>query len=1613
MSKFLHIIKKVVLWTLAIVIALVVLIPVALYIPAVQNLAKNIAVKELKKSAGLDVTIDYLRLKFPLTLAVEGATVREASGDTMVHAGDVGVDVAFLPLFRGRLDVKEARLSDVLYRLGNADSAMQVTARISSFVTRSTSSDLGFSDISIGNTVLDGADIVLLMKDTVTSTAPDTAAATAMHIAAPDLELRNVRFRMAMMPTIDSMDVTVPLARLKGGIIDMGEKRIAASSLTIDSVSATYLTPSAEYLKDHPAAVSDSSAVAVTSSSDAWTINIDRIDLSGRRALYAMRDAQPLPGFDASYIEVSGIAVEIDSFYNRGTEITVPLRHIAARERCGIAMQGSGTFAMDSLAMRAEGFKVSTIFSNLTLDAMMGVGDLTADPSLPLQLSADATIGLPDVEMFMPSLSPMLHNVPRTSDVMLAARIHGTSGSLYVDTLSASMHRYLSLMASGHIDSPMDFERMNGRVNIDGTLTNVNFIKPTLFEARMAKEVNIPPTRIRGNIDYNPGLIAGNIAVITGSGRMALNGRWNERAKGYNAKLDVKSFPVASFMPSLGVGDLTLSVHADGHGYDPFAKSTALKAGLILDDASYNGEHLRNISVDAELAASILTAKIISHNPALDLDADLTCDMAGGDYDWKLDGDIRHVDLQAFHMSEETMFGTLQLTSDGSFDPRNGFVDARATVNRLNWTLGDDHLSAPSLLATFSADTLTRASITTGDFNARFNAECNLDSLLRSFTLSADALTRQLDTRAIAVDSLQQYLPPMDLNIRMGRDNMITRYLAQSQISLRSASFDFHNDSLLHIDSRILGLTSGSVRTDTISLNARQRGRYLLYRLSMNNRKGTFDDFAHVDLNGFIGGDKLAAMLDQRNIADKQGFRIGITTSMTEDSTLVVKLVPRAPVIAYKKWRLNTDNFIAFNFPHKHLDANLELQCDSSIVKIYTAHAEAADTLGGHAMDRQEDVVLRLSRINIADWLSISPFAPPMKGELGANLRFGWNNNDMSDITGHGSIDLNDLYYGRDRVGSFTLGLDVDNSARGLHANVDLLVDNVKVITASGVLNDSTLATPFLLDFSMIHFPLRTVNPFLPKDVAQLRGMLNGQMKITGDMVNPIFNGFIDFDSTAVTVGMTGASYAFSDEKVPVDSNVVKFNNYTIGGLNGHDLAVNGTVDFRQLSNVLIDLKANASDMQIVNSNRPRGANIYGKAFIDLDAAVKGSMRFLNVDARLNVLPGTNVTYVVTDATNSPLVSKNTGSMVRFVQFSDTTQVEEADSIVQSEMMMNLEAGLTISTGTTINVDLSPDGKNKASIEGNGSMQFTMTPMSDGRLTGRFNIDKGFVRYSPPFMSEKNFKFESGSYVAFNGDMFNPTLNIKAVDRLKANVTQEGQNSRLVNFDVGLSVTNTLQDMDVAFDLSTNDDLTIENELSSMSPQQRANQAMNMLLYNVYSGPGTKANANLSGNQLFSFLESQINSWAANNIKGVDISFGIDQYDKTTDGARSTTTSYSYRVSKSLFNDRIKIIVGGNYSTDADADENFAQNLINDISFEYMLNRSGSMYVRLFRHVGYESILEGEVTQTGVGFVLRRKINSLRDIFRFARPPKNLPPLQRELSATPAASSTPEANANK
>lgn len=1564
------------LWTVLGIVILLVLIPVLLYVPFVQDFAVRIATEQVAKSTGMKVEIGKLRLGFPLNLKVENAAVIQANGDTMLTSDLLTVDVKLMPLLKGQIDVAGASLDNSFYQLGNNDSLMWLRAKIKRVDIDGTDMDIKSGDIHLSKADIDGVNVNLRLLEDSTATPADTSASNPMIITAGQINVRDLKYTMSMQPLIDSLGCTVELMSLVDAKIDMGAKTIYGKSLNVDSVSAAYIYPKTS--SDIPSSQSEADTDTVAPDGTLWTINADMLRLTAKNALYVEKDFSPAKGFNPSYISVSGVTIEVDSFFNQGSSIKVPLKKLEVSDFCGLQLYADGTFSMDSIRMNADNFSLETLGSSLKLDAEMGMGNLMTDKKLPLMLKASGRFDPKEISTVMPDLSAMMRPL---KPISLSADIEGTSGLLNVYKLDARIPGLAQVALEGEVENPFDPDKLGGELSLDGNLSTL-----TDKEFAFLPIKKVPALSVNGTVDYHPGAVSGNIDLTTQNGRLAGSGNWNARAEGYDATLKLDDFPVDAFMPELGIGRVTASLIADGKGYNPMKRTSFVDANVKIKSIEYNKETYRDIALDASLHDGNAHGTLESSNLNANATARFDARLDGDSVAWTLNSDIRNLNLMALGFSDSINRGSLVLNTTGTYNTANSAIDAKADVSNLTWNLpGTDIVSPkPVKLNLVSSDSLLNASLQNGDMNLKLNSNSSLFSFLDGINAGMAEVSQQIDSMRVNVDRLHQAFPRLDMVLDMGRDNVAASYLNESsKIQFNHLTAGVHNDSVISLSTFINGLVSGSTKLDSISLNAIQHGQYLIYRAEINNRPGTFDDFAHVGVNGFAGINRLSFFLKQNNIKGEKGFNFGLS-AMLEDSVVNIKLVPLKPTIAYKPWTINKDNFISLNLANKHLDANLELKGDKSFIKLFTDVPDGVDSVGhNHGVGAsQEDLVLQVSQVHLQDWLSINPFAPPIKGDVNANMRFRYDNNVL---TGKGTLGLNDLYYGRERVGTFDLDVNVANSKSGkLMADVSLMVDSVKTITAQGVLNDSTSGTPFMLDFKMIKFPLHVVNPFIPQQMATLSGMLNGEMEITGDMAKPVFNGFIDFDTTSVKVKMLGTSFSFSDEKIPVDSGIISFNNFAIKGCNDNPLFVNGTVNARNIANLGLDLGLKASNIEVVNSSRPRGADVYGKAFLDIDATAKGNMNYLKVDADLRVLSQTNVTYVVSEASQS-LTAQSNEDMVHFVQFNDTTNVAKSDSLIVNSMTMDLEAQLHLDRGSTINVDLSANGSNKVHLQPEGDVVFTMSELNGDRMTGRININDGFVRYTPPFMSEKQFEFQEGSYIAFNGDVMNPILNIQAVDVMKANVTQDGQNSRLVNFDVKLSITNSLDNMNVAFDLSTDDDITVQNELASMTAEQRANQAMNMLLYNIYTGAGTKGNANLSGNQLYSFLTSKLNSWAANNIKGVDISFGIDQYDKTYGGSTSTTTSYSYRVSKTFFNDRFKIVVGGNYSTDADADENFSQNLINDISFEYMLNQSGSMYIKIFRHTGYESILEGEITQTGVGFVLKKKLNSLWELFGIRR----------------------------
>ena len=116
--------KKYIKWSVFILfspILLIMILAVMLYLPPVQNWAVRQVAAYASESTGMDVTVDHVKLVFPLRLGVEGVQVLQpidslknstnlslrGKKDTIADIRKMIVDVQLMPIFHSQVMVDQ------------------------------------------------------------------------------------------------------------------------------------------------------------------------------------------------------------------------------------------------------------------------------------------------------------------------------------------------------------------------------------------------------------------------------------------------------------------------------------------------------------------------------------------------------------------------------------------------------------------------------------------------------------------------------------------------------------------------------------------------------------------------------------------------------------------------------------------------------------------------------------------------------------------------------------------------------------------------------------------------------------------------------------------------------------------------------------------------------------------------------------------------------------------------------------------------------------------------------------------------------------------------------------------------------------------------------------------------------------------------------------------------------------------------------------------------------------------------------------------------------------------------------------------------------------------
>jgi hypothetical protein len=308
---------------------------------------------------------------------------------------------------------------------------------------------------------------------------------------------------------------------------------------------------------------------------------------------------------------------------------------------------------------------------------------------------------------------------------------------------------------------------------------------------------------------------------------------------------------------------------------------------------------------------------------------------------------------------------------------------------------------------------------------------------------------------------------------------------------------------------------------------------------------------------------------------------------------------------------------------------------------------------------------------------------------------------------------------------------------------------------------------------------------------------------------------------------------------------------------------------------------------------------------------------------------------------------------------------------------MHVNLGLKIEDGAKINADLDENRNSYLTLQGNGDLNMTYNE-AGLNVTGSYTMNEGELKYELPIIPLKTFNIENGSKVTWNGDILNPTLNIVALERITTSVTFDDNNIQPVAFDVGIKLSNTLSRIGLSFTISAPENAIVQDQLNSLDEETLNKYAITMLITGTYIGG---ANGMTVSNALSSFLDAKINELAGNAMKSVSVNIGINNAQNAETG--DAYKNYSFSFSKRFWNDRITFVIGGEVNS---GDHNTGNDsFINNASLEWKLSDNSNRFLKLFYDKNYESILEGEITETGVGYVYKRKLDKLKDLFIFRR----------------------------
>ena len=1509
---------KYTLRTLLALVLLVVMLVASLYLPPVQRWAVNRLTAYIEEQTGLEVSIGSVHLSPLLDLSLGQVHIAKPPTD-VIDVEHALVDLDLTRLLTLHIGVEAIELSDGSIHTTDLIETLAMDGSIGNLRIVADDIDLRKKTVNVKEASLDGCVLDMKLRE---AAEEDTTESAPLDWQI-DVEKLNIRqSKIALQLPNDAMRVNAAIrqASLDSGDISLskGIYRVGKVSLSADSLS------------------------------------------------YDIPGSNPVKGLDVNHLAFRDAELALDKLsYDQNTSaLNVQLKRLAFKEKSGFQLDNLAVnLSLDSKHLTARGLDLKTPHSSAS-------GNLDLDwnafsPKERGQLKADlqASLGHQDVlclaEAYMPKdLAKCYPSQPLNIDLFATGNIDNLS----LQTCNVMMPSVIDVRTTGSLQNLTDSANIGADLKWDITTMDLRCVNRYLGlnDVRFPKMTIHADTKLR-----EASKLTADALLQEGRGRAHVVGNIDLNTMAYQGNARINNLQLHDFLPKDSLYMLTANAKFSGRGTDMLSPRTTLRAQADITHLGYASWNLDNIQADCRLDKGKAMVEMHSQNDLLCMQGCINASIT----DRKLKAadfnmDLSHIDLYALHLAGKPLSASMVMRVDGASDFMQTH-NLKARVEAIELTTADSIIRPLDLTldANLTPEFIDMKALA-GDLSLSVSSDQGLDSLLARINSFSGELQQQMDSLRIKQDVLRSLLPHLKMELTCGQKNPIGNILRHATgYSFRDLSLNLNAspEEGLNGNGHMHSLNTGAILLDSIYWKIRQEdsGVALDARVANGPKNSivTFMSQVHAALTE-TGANANMAFYDAQG---KKSVDFGLALDLLADG-FRAHFTPLNPTIAYRRFTLNADNFVTLTHDG-HLDALVDLLADDGTgLKLYTTPNEEA----------QQDVSLSVNHFNVGELTQVIPFMPDLSGFLHGDFHYMQAD---STTTVSAEMLVKNMAYNGVRLGDIGLnGVYFPNADGSHYVDGIVTLDEQEILLVNGKYHEDKGKGKMDGEASFQRVPFAFLNAFMPDGPFALSGYAWGDFTVSGYTENPVLNGELKTESLHIDADSYNVNLQIPDHTITVKNSRINLNRIEAYAAGKTPLVLDGNIDFSDLDRVQLDVNVRADDYQLINAPKRQGSLAYGKVFVNLGGRLWGTLSDLKMRGKLDVLGSTDVSCVLSD---TPLtVDDQLSDIVTFVDFNDTIPAEVVDVKRQNiDMQMNINIAET----AQIHCFLSDMGNDYIDLQGGGEMTLTYDMQNDMQLWGRYTIGKGTMRYSLMAIPLNDFQIAQGSYVEFQGNVMNPRLNINASERVRSTVT-ENSVPRNVAFDVGLAISRTLDDMGLEFTLEAPEDMSVQNQLTAMTQEERGRVAVTMLVTGMYVTDDAETNGGYNyANTLNAYLQSAINEIAGKALSTVDVNFGIQS---GTSEAGTNTTDYSFSFAKRFWGNRISVIVGGKVSTGRDA-VNTGETIIDNVAIEYRLDKSASRYVNLFYDRNYESLLEGQVTKMGGGIVLRKKADRLGELFIF------------------------------